>query len=56
MSPPASLHNDDVELDVVIVLSDISFWFRFRSIIQFLAPWSVDDKAEAELKTVVVKY
>ena len=56
MSAPASLHTDDVELDAVIVLSESSFWFRFRSVIQFLPLWSMDDKAEAELKTVFAKY
>ena len=40
----------------VIVLGEGTFWFRFRSIIQFLALWSMDEKAEAEPKTALDKY
>ena len=36
-----------------MVLGENSFWFRFRSAIQFLPLWSMDDKAEAEPKTVL---
>ena len=38
------------------VLDESSFWFRFRSIIQFLQLWSMADKAEAEPKTALSKY
>ena len=39
----------------MIVLDEGTFWFRFRSIIQFLALWSMDEKAEAEPKTSLAK-
>ena len=35
----------------MIVLVESSFWLRFRSTIQFLPLWSMDDKAEAEPKS-----
>ena len=39
-----------------MVLYDSNFWFRFRSIIQFLPLWSMDDNAEAEQKNAVDQY
>ena len=39
-----------------MVLGDSNFYFRFRSIIQFLPLWYMDDKAEAEIKTALAKY
>ena len=39
-----------------MVLGDSNFEFRFRSIIQFLLLWSMDDKAEAEFKIALAKY
>ena len=38
------------------VLDESSFWFRLRSIVQFLPLWSKDDKAEAEPQTALDKY
>ena len=35
-------------LKFLIVLGEGIFWFRFRLFIQFLALWSMDEKAEAE--------
>ena len=40
----------------MMVLGKSNFGFRYRSIIQFLPLWSMDDKAEAEPKTVLAKY
>ena len=42
--------------DTVMVLGESSFWFRFRSTIQFLPLWSMDDKAEAEPRPLLAKY
>ena len=39
-----------------VVLGENSFWFRFRSTIQFLPLWSMDDKAEVEPKIALAKY
>ena len=39
-----------------MVLGESSFWFRFRSTIQFLPLWSMDVKAEAEPKPLLAKY
>ena len=40
----------------MIVLGDGNFWFRFHLFIQFLALWSMDEKAEAEPKIALAKY
>ena len=39
-----------------MVPGESSFWFPFRSTIQFLPLWSMDDKAEAEPKPLLAKY
>ena len=39
-----------------MVLGDSKFEFRFRSSIQFLPLWSMDDRAEAEFRIAVAKY
>ena len=41
-------------IETLTVLGDSSFWFRFRSLIQFLPLWSMDDKAETEPNTINV--
>ena len=40
----------------LMVLGDSNLYFRFRSTIQFLPLWLMDDKAEAEIKTALAKY
>ena len=42
--------------DTIIVHGEGNFWFRFRSIIQFLPLWSIDDKAEADPKTALAQF
>ena len=43
-------------MEFQIVLVERNFWFRFRFIIQFSPMWSIDDKAETELKIALDKY
>ena len=45
-----------VVYESMIILGESSFWFCFRSVIQFLPFWAMDDKAQAETKIALAKY
>ena len=44
------------KFQILIVLGEGNFWFRFRLFIQFLPLWSMDEKSEAKPKIALAKY